>query len=130
MSEIQGRDFEILDSTGEKLCLGVTTKGFEVANTTIDITSDDSIGWQTFMADLGEKAITLTIDGVFTDEALKTKALSATNIMFENVKVNDGKAILQGDWVVSSYGNTAEKDGAVMFSATLNSSGVQAVVAS
>jgi predicted secreted protein len=74
MSEVVGRDFEIKDSGGELIALGVTTKGFEITNAPIDITSDDSRGWQTFMSEPGEKSISMTIDGVFTDETLKAKA--------------------------------------------------------
>jgi predicted secreted protein len=123
MSEVVGRDFEIKDSGGELIALGVTTKGFEITNAPIDITSDDSRGWQTFMSEPGEKSISMTIDGVFTDETLKAKARSSTNIMLEGATVNDGKTTLTGDWVIASYSNASEKDGSVMFSATLQSSG-------
>ncbi len=125
MSEVLGRDFEIKDSDGELLCLGVTTKGFEIANEPIDITSDDSNGWQTFMAKNGQKAITMTIDGVFTDDRLKIKALSNENIMLTDVTVYDGKTTLTGDWVIASFSNAGEKDGSVTFSASLSSSGPQ-----
>ena len=125
MTEVLGRDFTIKDSTDALIALGVTSKGFEVTNEGIDITSDDSAGWQTFMSEPGQKSISMNVEGVYTDSDLKDKALSATNIMLTDVAVFDGKTTLTGDWVLTGYSNTGENDNAVQFSATLQSSGVQ-----
>lgn len=123
MAEVLGREVTIKDSVGTLICEGITSKGFEVSNEGIDITSDDSSGWQTFMSQPGQKAISMSIEGVFTDSTLKTQALSATDIKLEDVQVYDGTTTLTGDFVITAYSNSGDMADAVRFSATLQSSG-------
>ena len=123
MTEIVGRKFTIKDSTGDLIALGITSKGFEVSNEGIDIASDDSGGWATYLATPGQKSVSMSIEGVFTDSNLKNAALSASNIMFTDVDVYDGTTTLTGDFIITAFSNTAEMADAVRFSATLQSSG-------
>lgn len=123
MAEVVGRNFTIKDSAGDLIALGITSKGFEVSNEGIDITSDDSAGWQSFMSTPGQKSVSMSIEGVFTDSDLKTAALSASNIMLSDVDVYDGTTTLTGDFIITAFSNTAEMADAVRFSATLQSSG-------
>lgn len=123
MAEIEGRNFTIKDSAGDLIALGITNKGFEVSNEGIDITSDDSGGWATYMATPGQKSVSMSIEGVFTDSDLKNAALSSSSIMFSDVEVYDGTTTLTGDFIITAFSNTAEVADAVRFSATLQSSG-------
>ncbi len=123
MSEVLGREFTIKDNTATLVAMGITSKGFETSNEGIDITSDDSSGWQTFMEQPGQKSISMSIEGVFTDTGLKDKALSATDIMLTDVQVFDGNTTLTGNFIVTAYSNSGDMADAVRFSATLQSSG-------
>jgi len=123
MAEVAGRLFTIKDSDAVLIAEGISSKGFEATNEGIDITSDDSAGWITFMSTPGQKSVSMSVDGVFTNSTLKTKAMSGTDIMLSDVAVYDGAGTLTGGFIITNYSNAAEKDGAVMFSATLQSSG-------
>ena len=76
----------------------------------------------------GQKSVSMSIEGVFTDSNLKNAALSASNIMFTDVDVYDGTTTLTGDFIITAFSNTAEMADAVRFSATLQSSGAIVVV--
>ena len=59
---ILGRD-AILTISGQPIA-GVTTKGLSIANEAIDVTSDDSAGYRTLMAQSGTSTLDLSVSGV------------------------------------------------------------------
>jgi predicted secreted protein len=123
MSANVGREF-LLKKDGVVLCAGVQNKSVTINNEPVDITSDDDAGWRTLLETVGLRSIDISFSGVTKDTSLKDLVLSATGAMIEDVTIEypDGSEI-EGDFFFASLGESGEHNGAVLFDASLNSSG-------
>jgi TP901-1 family phage major tail protein len=120
MAEILGRNMVLSkDSTA---IAGVRTRSFTINNSPVDITSDDSSGWREFLTEPGDKNVEISVSGVATDDTLLTTAMSASDISGAFSLAWDGNT-LSGTFVVASFAQTGEYNGAVTFEATLQSAG-------
>jgi predicted secreted protein len=127
MAEASGRALQIFRYVGATYVLiaSVKSKSVEKSNSGIDVTTDDDDGWQTLLATPGVRAVNLNISGVTDDDILMT-AISAdtASIVLEDIKVlYPSGAFDIGDFQFSSFSQTGEVDGAVVFDATFASSG-------
>jgi TP901-1 family phage major tail protein len=111
--------------------VGVRTRGFTVSNEYVDVTTDDDDGWRALLADPGMRSVEVTVGGITSDEVLLAEVMKAS-ITGEPLEImlptgtaggvsTPGK--LEGTFLVSSYGQTGEHDGAVEFTATFMSTG-------
>lgn len=105
--------------------VGVRTKGYTVTNDLVDVTTDDDDGWRTLLADPGLRSVEVTVGGISSDQVLLA-AIMAASITGETLTVNlpTTTGTLAGLFMLSSFEQTGEHDGAVEFSATFMSSGV------
>lgn len=135
MAGFNGRKLTIDYST--TTLVGVRTRGFTVTNDYVDVTTDDDSGWRTLLADPGLRSVEVTVGGITSDEVLLADIMVA-NVASDVVDANlpTGTAVgvttpgkLSGQWLISSYEQTGEHDGAVEFSATFMSTGVIAYTA-
>lgn len=120
MAEILGRNMVL--SKSSTAIAGVRTRSFAVNNTPVDITSDDSSGWRELLVEPGDKSIEISVSGVATDTVLLTNALSTSDISGSYSLAWDSNT-LSGTFMVASFAQTGEYNGAVTFEATLQSSG-------
>jgi TP901-1 family phage major tail protein len=123
MAGANGRALTI-DWDGTTL-VGVRTKGYTITNDHVDVTTDDDDGWRTLLADPGLRSVEVTAGGISSDQVLiaeMTKANIAGELLSIGLPTTTGT--LAGTFVVSSFEQTGEHDGAVEFSATFMSSGV------
>jgi TP901-1 family phage major tail protein len=104
--------------------VGVRTKGYTVTNDLVDVTTDDDDGWRTLLADPGLRAVEVTVGGISSDQVLLA-AIMAASITGETLTVQlpTTTGTLAGLFMLSSFEQTGEHDGAVEFSATFMSSG-------
>lgn len=132
MAAYSGRDL-IIGRTGPTYTAiaAVSAKSVEINNSGVDITTDDSDGWQTMLAEPGVRAVNLSISGVADDtdeDLLDAIMLGTSSIVLEDLQIKfdgggTGKTALTGDFQFSSLSFSGEKDGATGFEATLTSSG-------
>jgi len=132
MAAYSGRNL-IIGRTGPTYTAiaSVSSKSVEVSNSGVDVTTDDSTGWQTMLPEPGTRVVNLSISGVAddTDETLLDAIMLGTSsIVLEDIQVKfdgggTGKTALTGDFQFSSISFSGEKDGAVGFEATMTSSG-------
>lgn len=103
---------------------GVRTRGFSVTNDYIDVTTDDEDGWRTLLATPGLRSVEATVSGITKDQVLLAEVMKA-NITGEPLSIGlpTTTGTLAGTFVVSSYEETGEYDGAAEFSATFMSAG-------
>lgn len=127
MAEKAGRAFVLkkgsTGGTGGTAIAGARTKAFNLNNTKIDTTNDDSAGWSECLATPGEKSVSITVSGIADDEVLLTEAMSATDIQDEYLFEWPTSKKLYGNFVITSFSQTGEYQGSVTFEATLESSG-------
>lgn len=132
MAGFNGRELTIdWDST---TLAGVRTRGYTVTNDYVDVTTDDDGGWRTLLADPGLRSVEVTVGGISSDEKL-IAAIMQANMAAETLDVNLPTSLslpgsLSGSFLVSSFEQTGEHDGAVEFSATFMSTGAVTYTAS
>lgn len=104
--------------------VGVRTKGYTITNDHVDVTTDDDDGWRTLLADPGLRSVEVTAGGISSDQVLIAEMMKA-NITGEplTIQLPTTTGTLAGTFMVSSFEQSGEHDGAVEFSATFMSSG-------
>lgn len=104
--------------------VGVRTRGYTITNDYVDVTTDDDDGWRTLLADPGLRSMEVTVGGISSDQVLIAEIMKAS-ITGEPllVQLPTTTGTLGGDFLLSSFEQTGEHDGAVEFSATFMSNG-------
>lgn len=102
---------------------GAKTDTIKLNNEPIDITDKDDSGWRTLLADAGMRTISCQVEGVFksTDLVIDAVGDAATALLKECVVTILGLGTLTGDFLLTELSLGAEDQGAVTFSATLES---------
>lgn len=114
-------------SQGGSPIAGVSQKSVSINGEPIDITDDQSAGWQTFDSDVGRRSIELSIEGsvVASSSALRDALLAATpSLLLTDITITypNGDAIA-GNFFLSSLEDSGPENEKLGFSATLQSSG-------
>ena len=118
---ILGRD-AILTISGQTIA-GVTTKGLSIANEAVDVTSDDSLGYRTLMAQSGTSTLDLSVSGVVQNlELLRSFVVNESKIYAFIMTYTDGSTVTF-DGFFGTYSDTGETATAFTFDAAFQSSG-------
>lgn len=123
MAANSGRDLTIGFGATPVTLTGVRTKGVTINNEPIDITNDDDNGWRDMLDEPGQKSVSISIEGVWVDNVIRAIAVSATDVATEATVTYPDTSTLDGNWYIANYAETGEYNGAVTFSATLESQG-------
>lgn len=123
-----GRDLTV-DWSATTL-VGIRTRSLSSSAEAVDVTTDDSLGWRTLLAQPGMQSAEISVGGVTNDEVL-IAAMYAGDVLgrtLTSATVNLPSALsvpgsVEFDAFISSFEITGEHDGAVEFTATLMSSG-------
>lgn len=116
-----GRDLLILKNA--VAIAGAQENGISVDNSPVDITSIGDGGFRTLADFAGMRSLDISISGVWADKTMRDQALGATLLLTDiTVEFADGGEI-SGDFYLANYEETGAHDGAVTFTATLQSSG-------
>lgn len=102
---------------------GVRTRGQTLSNELVDVTNDDHDGWQTFLTTPGLRSVEITVGGITEDQVLIADFYNASisGALVVNLPTTTGTAA--GTFILESFNQTGEHDGAVEFEATFRSSG-------
>lgn len=113
--------------------VGVQTRGFTISAEPVDVTTDDDSGERTLLPDPGVRSMEVTVSGISSDEVLIAEIMTGIvgrTLKSATINLATGTAAgvvtpgtLTGDFFVASVEINGEHDGAVEFSATLQSSG-------
>ena len=104
--------------------VGVRTRGYTITNDYVDVTTDDDGGWRALLADPGLRSMEVTVGGISSDQVLIAEITKAS-ITGEPLSVGlpTTTGTLAGTFLLSSFEQNGEHDGAVEFSATFMSTG-------
>ena len=121
MAEQLGRKVTI--SIGGDVKATARTKNLSINNEMINVTSDGDDGVQRFITEPGEKAVEVTVEGMYEldDETLPTLALSSD--LSETIELDYGTYTISGTFVMPTYSEGQPYNEAQTFSATFRSSG-------
>jgi TP901-1 family phage major tail protein len=132
MAGFNGRELTFdWDST---TLVGVRSRGVNMSNDMVDVTTDDDSGWRTLLATPGLKSVEVTLDGITSDEVLTAEFFNASTTG-ETMQCNLPSSLavpgnLSGTFSLSGFEYSAAHDGALEFSATFMSSGAVTYTAS
>lgn len=102
--------------------VGVRTKGYTLTNDFVDVTTDDSEGWRTLLATPGMKSAEVTVGGITNDQVLVAAFFNGVNETL-TVDLPTTSGTIAGTFLLSSFEQNGEHNGAVEFSATFMSNG-------
>lgn len=123
MPGFNGRD--LLIQIDDVTIAAVTAKTITRTREPVDITSDDSNGFRTLLAEPGLRTIDISIEGVATSANYSAWLVRYENNVLEDVSlVSPDGAVERGNFFLSSLVNGGEHADKVTFSATLQSSGL------
>lgn len=126
MARQNGRDLRI--KRGAAVIAVVNTKTINFNNSPVDVTGDDDAGFITLLEKAGSRQMTCDVSGVTDDEVLRDAAVQGSALMAEHTIEwlgAGGTAVysITGDFFLASYSETGASDGAIEFTASLQSSG-------
>jgi predicted secreted protein len=113
-------------ATDAAVIAGARTESLTINNTGIDITDKDDSGVRTMLNDVGTKGMSLSCEGVLTDNTLMQLAASAasTTALHTFIIEIPGLRKYSGLWFIESFeASGAEGDEPVTFSTSLVSAG-------
>lgn len=107
---------------------GVRTKTAAVNGAPVDITSDDDSGFRTLLDDPSIMSLDLTVEGVTKDDTLRAAIMAGAGLLLTDITLEfPGAAgeggVVAGDFYLGALQETGAHDDAIVFSATLQSSG-------
>jgi TP901-1 family phage major tail protein len=121
-----GRDLRI--SRDGVPVAGARSDNLTLNGEAVDITDKDSAGWRTLLSGFGVKSVSGEVAGVLKNGALAGDIIAGDSPMKSHTVQVADLAVLFGDFKLLSYVPTGSHDGAVEFTATLESSGAIAIL--
>lgn len=124
-----GREFLIKKNS--VVIAGVRTKSLSFAGEPVDVTTDDDTGFRTLLAESGQEAIDISVEGLTKDVVIRGAALGSGSLMLTDITLEfpkTGTQLATGDTISGTFFLTSlEESGtyndAMTFSASLQSSG-------
>ena len=116
--------------------VGIRTRGLSISAEPVDVTTDDDTGERTLLPDPGVRSAEISVAGITSDEILIAEIMtgiagrtfSAATINLPSSLTTPGT--VAGDFFISAFEINGEHDGAVEFTATLQSAGALTYTAS
>jgi len=123
MAEILGRKVTIAQGATPTVIAVARTKSLTISNEAVDVTSDGDDGIQRYLNEPGQKAVEVSVEGMFdaSDETLID--LSLSNDLISALLFDYASYTIGGDFFMTSYSQSMTYNDAVTFSATFASSG-------
>ena len=104
--------------------VGARTDSVTINNEPIDITDKDDAGWRTLLADVGLRSIDCEVEGVLKDDTLIAAAVGTATALLEACEVVIGDiGVFSGNFSLNNISIGAEQEGAMTFTASLQSAG-------
>lgn len=115
---------ELLVKRGSTVIAGVRTKTVTFNGEPVDVTSDDDSGFRKLLAEVGQKSIDMSVEGVTKDNELRSAALSGTSLLLTDVNIEwPNGDTLSGDFFMNSVEETGAYNDAITFTSSFQSSG-------
>lgn len=115
---------ELLVKRGSTVIAGVRTKTVTFNGEPVDVTTDDDSGFRKLLAEVGQKSIDMSVEGVTKDNELRSAALSGTSLLLTDVNIEwPNGDTLSGDFFMNSVEETGAYNDAITFTSSFQSSG-------
>jgi predicted secreted protein len=121
-----GRDLRI--SRDGTPIAGARSDNITLNGEPVDVTDKDDNGWRTLLAQFGVRSVSGEVAGIMKNGALAADIIAGDAPMLAHTVAVADIAVLHGDFKLVGYAPTGAHDGAIEFSATLESSGALAAL--
>lgn len=122
MAAISGRKIRI--KRGSTAVAGAKSDKIKINNEPIDITSKDSSGWRTLLADAGVRFVDADVEGIIIDSTFLALVVGTASALLEAYTLEVlGIGSFSGNFYLTGVEITGEHDGAAMFTASILSTG-------
>lgn len=124
MAASRGRSFVV--QRGGVNVAGVRTKSITVNGSPIDVTTDDDAGIRSLLDQPGQVDVAISVAGILLNDTLATESLQTTDRVQLTKFLRSGSPDngFSGQFFLTSYKETGEYQGAVLFEAEFQSAGV------
>lgn len=114
----------LLLKTGSTVIAGLRTKGISVNGEPIDVTTDDDAGYRTLLAEAGQMALDISLDGITKDNELRQAINADTTLTLAGASIEypNGDTIT-GTFLLVSLEESGAYNDAITFTGSLQSSG-------
>lgn len=104
---------------------GGRSKSMSINNEQVDVTTSDNMPWRTLLADAGVKSMSLSISGVYVDDASLDQAIEDQLAQSINdfIIISDRGDAFTGPFMYASLERSAEYNDAEQYSISLESAG-------
>lgn len=104
---------------------GMKATSMSVANAVVDVTTKDEAPWKTLLANAGDRSLSMSVSGVCKDDAglnyLRSRSFDGAVSNFEIV--DQAGDVATGSFLISKFEYTGASNGALEYSATIESTG-------
>jgi len=108
--------------------VGARSDGVTINIEPVDVTDKDDAGWRTLMGDVSTRSLDAEVSGVLKGAVLIGQAMAGNTLLIDDGEVDvDGIATFTGDWFISNVSVTGEQADAILFTGTLQGTGIIAV---
>lgn len=123
MAELLGRKVTIAQGDTPTVIAVARTKTLNISNESVNVTSDGDDGIQRFLNEPGEKAVEVTVEGMFDSADETLIDLSLSNDLISALEFDYTSYTIGGDFFMTSFSQSMAYNDAITFSATFASSG-------
>lgn len=123
MAELLGRKVTIAQGDTPTVIAVARTKTLSINNEPVDVTSDGDDGIQRFLNEMGQKAVEVTVEGMFDSADETLIDLSLSNDLITALEFDYSTYTISGDFFMSAFSQSMAYNDAITFSATFASSG-------
>jgi len=102
---------------------GCREKSIKVDGSAVDVSSDESNGWQELLTVAGENKVEISISGVTKNDTLKKDWFAGTRTRAVSITYPDG-GVLTGSFYMANYSDKGPYKDATTFEASFMSTGV------
>lgn len=100
----------------------VRSKSYTINNQVVDVTTDDDDGWRALLDTPGLQSVDVSVSGVTSDQVFVAAAVTGAG-QTTTIQLPTTTGTLAGTFMITSFEESGEHDGAVEFTLELQSSG-------
>lgn len=123
MAELLGRKVTIAQGDTPSVIAVARTKSLTINNEAVDVTSDGDDGIQRYLNEPGQKAVEVSVEGMFDSADETLIDLSLSDDLISALEFDYTAYTIGGDFFMTSYSQSMAYNDAITFSATFASSG-------
>jgi len=101
----------------------VRTRSLSINREQVDATDDDSNGWREHLGDVAQADVSMSVEGVFSDDSILQEALNTDQGLVAHTLETPSGATIDGDFAMTSFELEAAYNEVATYTFEIQSSG-------